>query len=117
MKLTLQEKIKRDMALTLGEIAEATGYSRVALWRAGFRRHHLFAGKMRLSDFWRWVQRNNSDVPEPTIIGRAVLSPSRGRRSIADKSREPRESSALQDALRLRGAGQPRSTELQTSPS
>lgn len=50
MKLDLQEKIDRDMALNVSELMAATGYGRVALKRMPIP---MVEGKIRLSDFWR----------------------------------------------------------------
>lgn len=50
MKLTLQTKIERDLPLNIGEICQATGYSR---YKIRLINPPMAAGKCRLSRFWQ----------------------------------------------------------------
>lgn len=114
MKLTVEEKVKLDLALNLGELAAATGFSRADLAKLGIRKRDLPGGRMRRSDFWKKYHRGEFSAPK---LAHASLSPLNDLQSIAGKLRAPRRSSDLLDASRLRGERPLRSTELQTLPA
>jgi hypothetical protein len=83
-RLSLQEKLDRDMPLNKSELIEATGYG----WRAIKRINPPFVcGKIRRSDFWSYA------VLPGIPITTTVASPEQlcDLRSIADSSLHPSE--------------------------
>ena len=61
MKLTLQTKIERDLPLNIGEICQATGYSR---YKIRLINPPMAAGKCRLSRFWK----HESEIAKPRYV-------------------------------------------------
>jgi hypothetical protein len=85
MRLALQTKIDRDLALNLSELMAATGYGRRAIKRIN---PPLVCGKIRLKDFWR--HHAKLGVQEKTTTTTAAsLEPSSDLRLIADRMRAP----------------------------
>jgi hypothetical protein len=103
-RLTLQEKIDRDMPLNKRELMAATGYG----WRALGRINPPFVcGKIRLSDF-EWHTYYRAGIYESKEAG-ASPEPSNDLRSIADSMRAPRKSNDQPDASPYRVGLPPRS--------
>lgn len=115
MKLTLEEKVKIDRPLNIGELARASGFSRFELTKLGIRKRDLpVPGKMRLSVF---EKKYHAGEFEPPKLKHESLAPLNDLRSIVDKLRAPRRSNVLQAASRRREQRPLRSSELQMSPA
>jgi hypothetical protein len=84
MRLPLQDKIDRDLALNLSELMSATGYGRVQIKRMGVP---MVEGKIQLKDFWKHHAKLAHEERGP-ITG-ASLEPPNDLRLIVNRMRAP----------------------------
>jgi hypothetical protein len=84
MRLALQDKIDRDLALNLSELMLATGYGRRAIKRMSVP---LICGKLRLSDFWKYHAKLAHEERGPITC--ASPEPPNDLQALVDRMRAP----------------------------